>query len=202
MEEKAEKSGKAAGEKDRLRQKVKRLRRETSEKERRIWNQKLAEQILSMGCWQPGDCVYCYISVRNEAGTEMLLQELWKRKIQVAVPRVRGKEMDFYYISGMEDLEPGSMGIPEPREGCRKAAEPGAPVIVPGVAFGQDFSRIGYGGGYYDRFFEREPDHLKIGICYEFQLETELPRENFDVKMDVIATPDRCLIREENEYAE
>lgn len=201
MEEKAEKPGKAAGEKDRLRQKAKRLRRETSEKERRVWDQKLAEQILSMDCWQPGDCVYCYISVRNEAGTERLLREFWNRKIQVAVPRVRGKEMDFYYISGMEDLEPGAMGIPEPREGCRKAAEPGAPVIVPGVAFGQDFSRLGYGGGYYDRFFEREPDHLKIGICYEFQLETELPSEKFDVKMDVIVTPDRRLVREENEYA-
>lgn len=201
MSEKSEKSGRAAEEKARLRQKVKRLRRETSEKERFLWDQKLAKQILSMGCWQPGDCVYCYISVRNEAGTEMLLRELWNRKIQAAVPRVRGKEMDFYYISGMEDLEPGAMGIPEPREGCRKAAEPGAPVIVPGVAFGQDFSRLGYGGGYYDRFFEREPEHLKIGMCYEFQLETELPSERFDVKMDAIITPDRRLVREENEYA-
>ena len=201
MSEKSEKSGRAAEEKARLRQKVKRLRRETSEKERRIWDQKLAEQILSMGCWQPGDCVYCYISVRNEAGTEMLLRELWNRKIQAAVPRVREKEMDFYYISGMEDLEPGAMGIPEPREGCRKAAEPCAPVIVPGVAFGQDFSRLGYGGGYYDRFFGREPEHLKIGMCYEFQLETELPSESFDVKMDAIITPDRRLVREENEYA-
>lgn len=83
----------------------------------------------------------------------------------------------------------------------QKGRRAGAPVIVPGVAFGQDFSRLGYGGGYYDRFFEREPDHRKIGICYEFQMETALPSEDFDVKMDVIATPDRCLAREENEYA-
>lgn len=196
-----EKAGKPAEEKEELRQKVKRLRRQLTEKDRLFWDRKLAEQILFLGSWQPGDCVYCYISVRNEAGTEALIQELWNRKIQVAVPRVQGKEMDFYYISKMEDLEPGAMGIPEPREGCRKAAEPGAPVIVPGVAFGQDFSRLGYGGGYYDRFFEREPDHRKIGICYEFQMETALPSEDFDVKMDVIATPDRCLAREENEYA-
>ena len=109
------------------------------------------------------------------------------------------RELDFT-IFQMEDLEPGAWESGA-REGCRKAAEPGAPVIVPGVAFGQDFSRLGYGGGYYDRFFEREPDHRKIGICYEFQMETALPSEDFDVKMDVIATPDRCLAREENEYA-
>ena len=111
-----EKAGKPAEEKEELRQKVKRLRRQLTEKERLFWDRKLAEQILFLGRWKPGDCVYCYISVRNEAGTKALIQELWNRKIQVAVPRVQGKEMDFYYISKMEDLEPGAMGIPEPRE--------------------------------------------------------------------------------------
>lgn len=196
-----EKAGRAAEEKARIRQNVKRLRRETSENDRLLWDQKLTEQILSMDRWKPGDCVYCYISVRNEAGTETLLRELWDRDVSVAVPRVQGKDMDFYYIAGMEDLKPGAMGIPEPSKECRRAEERNAPVIVPGVAFGQDFSRLGYGGGYYDRFFEREPEHLKIGLCYEFQLETELPSEPFDVKMDVIATPDRRLVREERQHA-
>ncbi|MBS6516796.1 MAG: 5-formyltetrahydrofolate cyclo-ligase [Clostridium sp.] len=191
----------AAETKDRIRNKMRKLRRETSEKERLYWEQKLAEQILSLGSWEPGSCVYCYISVQSEAGTSVLIQELWDRNVAVAVPRVQGKDMDFYYITKKEDLEPGAMGIPEPVKSCRKAKKPDAPVLVPGVAFGQDFSRLGYGGGYYDRFFEREPEHLKIGICYEFQLEQELPSEPFDVKMDVIVTPDRYLAREERQHA-
>ena len=100
-----EKAGRPAEEKEELRQKVKRLRRQLTEKERLFWDRKLAEQILFLGRWKPGDCVYCYISVRNEAGTKALIQELWNRKIQVAVPRVQGKEMDFYYISKMEPWE-------------------------------------------------------------------------------------------------
>lgn len=192
-----ETAGRAAEEKARLRQKMKRLRMEVSETERLFWDQRLTERLVSRAGWRQGDCVYCYMSVRNEAGTKQLIRELWDRNIFVAVPRVQGSEMAFYYITRPEDLRPGALGIPEPVKGCRKAAQRNAPVIVPGVAFGQDFSRLGYGGGYYDRFFKREPRHRKIGICYEFQLETALPAEPFDVKMDVIVTPDRCLVREE-----
>ena len=67
-----EKAGRLAEEKEELRQKVKRLRRQLTEKDRLFWDRKLAEQILFLGSWQPGDCVYCYISVRNEAGTEAM----------------------------------------------------------------------------------------------------------------------------------
>lgn len=194
-------AGKAAAEKVRIRQKMKKLRGQIPEDRRACWDRKLTERLFSLGEWKQGSCVYCYISVRNEAGTEALIREFWARNISVAVPKVQGKDMDFYYIAGMEDLEPGSMGIPEPKSGCRKAASQDAPVIVPGLAFGRDFSRLGYGGGYYDRFFEREPKHLKIGIGYEFQLEPEILSEPWDTGMDVIVTPDRCLIREEKEYA-
>lgn len=196
-----QKAGKAAAEKGRIRQKMKKLRGQVSEDRRACWDRKLAKRLFSMDEWKQECCVYCYISVRNEAGTEALIQELWDRNISVAVPKVQGKDMDFYYINSMEDLEPGAMGIPEPKSACRKAVSQDAPVIVPGLAFSQDFSRLGYGGGYYDRFFEKEPKHLKIGICYEFQLEPELLSEPWDTDMDVIVTPDRCLVREEKEHA-
>ena len=115
--------------------------------------------------------------------------------LKVAVPRVKGREMAFYYIDCFEDLEPGCFGIPEPKKSCMTAEETDAPVIVPGVAFSERFERTGYGAGYYDRFFEKEPQHRKIAICYDFQIAEAIAVDQYDVLMDQIITPGRELSR-------
>ena len=56
--------------------------------------------------------------------------------------------------------------------------------------FGRDGSRIGYGGGYYDRFFSREPGHKKAGYCFSFQLFDQTPSGKYDEKMDLVITED------------
>lgn len=174
-------------------------RKELSAEERKEWDGRISKRLFQSEEFKaalnasPRPCVYCYVSVRNEAGTEGIIRELLGMGCTVAVPRVEGKEMAFYYIGGPEDLVCGCMNIPEPAKGCVLAEEKAAPVIVPGVAFGEDGSRTGYGGGYYDRFFEREPGHLKIGVCYEFQLKGAVPSGPFDVKMDWIVTERRSL---------
>ena len=101
----------------------------------------------------------------------------------------------FYYIDCFEDLEPGCFGIPEPKKSCMTAEETDAPVIVPGVAFSERFERTGYGAGYYDRFFEKEPQHRKIAICYDFQIAEAIAVDQYDVLMDQIITPGRELSR-------
>lgn len=141
------------------------------------------------------DAVYCYISVRGETGTETLIDWLLRCGVRVAVPRVSGKEMSFFYIKDRDDLIPGTFGIPEPAQSCERAMEKKAPVIVPGVAFSRTFSRIGYGAGYYDRFFALEPEHEKIAICYDFQLRREIPAAFHDISMDLIITEKEHIIR-------
>lgn len=182
------------------------LRKEISEKRKQLnsavkteWDDKILEKLKDLFSeterQRRPEAVYCYISVRNEAGTERFIDWLLQQKIHVAVPRVQGKEMFFYYIESLEDLIRGTFGIPEPAPHCLPAENITAPVIVPGVAFSGKFQRVGYGAGYYDRFFAAEPEHRKIAVCYEFQMYDEVPEEPFDVLMDLIITEEKIIRR-------
>ena len=189
------------------------LRKEILEKRKQLisaetaeWDKKILENLKGLFSLEANstsgsltglpEMVYCYISVRGETGTDLLIDWLLQQGVRVAVPRVSGKEMAFFYINNDSDLIPGTFGIPEPAPHLTPAVEKCAPVIVPGVAFSTEFGRIGYGAGYYDRFFEKEPEHMKIAICYEFQLFEHAEAEAHDVPMDWIITPERILRRQ------
>jgi len=159
-----------------------------------IWDEKLFQKLASHPLIVQADCVCCYMSIGGEAGTRRLLDWLWERGREAAVPRVQDGDMNFFLIRSMEDLSPGCMGILEPKAHCPKAERSDAPVITPGVAFGPAGERCGYGGGYYDRFFQREPGHCRIGIAYDFQILPELELEPYDQKVDEIITPDHHYI--------
>ena len=78
-------------------------------------------------------------------------------------------------------------------DGCQEADAPKALVITPGVGFSKDGNRIGYGAGYYDRFFAAEPDHMAVGLCYGFQLFPAFETEKHDKKMAYIVTPEQTI---------
>ncbi len=153
------------------------------------WNDAICEQLLSLDDILRAFCVYCYVSFRREAGTWRFMEALLKQGKCVAVPKVVGRELEFYVITGKADLEEGIMGIMEPKPTCLKIHDPEAPVIVPGVAFDKSGNRLGYGGGYYDRLFEKEPNHPRIAIAYGFQIFDHIPTEPHDKRMDRIITP-------------
>ncbi len=138
-----------------------------------------------------GLCVYLYLDIRNEAGTMPIIRALWERHIRTAVPRVEGNELQFYVIESIDQLAPGHMGIREPVDGLERAEDRQALVVVPGVAFDRHGSRLGYGGGFYARFFAREPEHRKLALAYGFQMMEAVPCEPWDQRMDVIVTPEQ-----------
>lgn len=167
-------------------------RRELQMEEKKRMDEALLERLRPF--FPPaGTAVYAYTSVRGEAGTERLIDELLKHGCRVALPRVFGREMRFFYISDRNRLVTGAFGIPEPVDGCPEADAPDALVITPGVGFSIDGSRVGYGAGYYDRFFATEPDHRSVGICYDFQLFQAFETEKHDKKMAYIVTPEQVI---------
>ena len=82
--------------------------------------------------------------------------------------------------------EKSDMGIPEPVADEPVADDTTALVLMPGLAFTQRGDRMGYGGGYYDKFLAREPDHPTVALCYAFQMVEELPTQEHDIPVDLV----------------
>lgn len=167
-------------------------RRKLLPEEKGRWDEALLERLRPFfPC--AGSAVYVYADVRGEAGTDRLIDELLKGGCRVALPRVFGHEMQFFYITDRFQLAPGTYGIPEPSEECPEADAPEALVITPGVGFSRDGNRVGYGAGYYDRFFAAEPHHMAVGVCYDFQLFQTVAAEEHDKRMAYIVTPTQTI---------
>lgn len=176
-------------EKNEFRKRVKEQRQRLTPSQENAWNKDICSNLLGLNEIRRSFCIYCYISFHHEAGTGQLIEALLEMGKYVAVPKVVGKELEFFSITGNKDLEEGVMGIMEPKPSCLKIEDALAPVIVPGIAFDKKGHRIGYGGGYYDRFFNREPGHKRLAIAYDFQVFDVIPAQPHDKGMSFIITP-------------
>lgn len=138
--------------------------------------------------------VLTYVSYRSEVDTHAIINELLKEGRRVAVPRCDKKThtMSFLELSSFDDLEPGAHNILEPKKSLVKTvAVPdmvGSACLVPGLIFDTRGRRIGYGGGYYDRFLAFYPGE-KIGLARNSQIcGNGLPQEETDVPLDYVVT--------------
>lgn len=101
--------------------------------------------------------------------------------------------MIFYEITSMDDLEPGYFGILEPKEGLAKATGEDGLMIMPGVAFDPFRHRVGYGGGFYDRYLSVHTKHSTAALAFEFQMLEEVPVEPTDLLPDVVITEGQLI---------
>lgn len=132
-----------------------------------------------------------YVSVNDEVDTLHIINYLLQKGKKVAVPKCgRVGHMDFYFISSLDELSPSMYGIPEPEGEKSKKVDvvKDALCIVPGIAFDISGRRIGYGGGYYDRFIEKHSDMLTVGFCYDNLIYDNVPYEKHDRCVDYIIT--------------
>ncbi len=159
------------------------------------------ERVLALPEYRDAGTIYAYVDCKHEVETRDLIERALAEGKRVAVPKVCGQEMIFYYISSLEeDLEEGYFGIREPKAGC-PAQEPDALLLMPGVAFDEARHRVGYGGGFYDRFLEANPHLITAALAFEFQIKKEVPFEDFDIRPAKIVTEKRVL-SQENEMTE
>lgn len=138
--------------------------------------------------------VLCYVSTGSEADTRLILTAALEEGKNVFVPRCASEgRMDFFRIADLSDLRPGKFGILEPEDrAALRWTDGDALCLVPGLGFTESGARIGYGGGYYDRFL-LEKNVLQIGLCYDFQILPAVPEEAHDVRMDWIVTDTRII---------
>lgn len=175
-----------------LRDRIKKLRAGMPLKERQEKDRLLYNNIISSGVLDNGGQVYIFVSYGTEVDTKTIIERLLKMPCyKVCVPRVHGNEMEFYEIKNLSDLKPGYNGILEPVCGTPVLHCNGV-MFMPGLVFDIYHGRIGYGGGYYDRYLDKHKgDNIyKAGLAYDFQvLKTEkIEMEAHDIKPDIIIT--------------
>lgn len=170
-----------------------RKREALSEEEVADKSRKIYENLLKIDCFTHAGSILCYINIRNEVRTGQIIQYCLEQNIKTAAPRVEGDKMDFFCFSSIDDLTPGAFGILEPAGENRCIPDETTVIIMPGLAFDEKGGRIGYGGGYYDKYLSIYPYVKKIAVAYDFQILDEVGREVTDIAPDYIVT-DRDVI--------
>ena len=146
----------------------------------------LAQKFYDSPLYQAAKTIYGYLPYNQEVRTVPMLERALADGKQVAVPKVYGDEMRFIMLTDLTAVESGYANIPEPIADGPVAQDPTALVLMPGLAFDPQGNRMGYGGGFYDRFLEQEPNHPTLALCYDFQMLPHLETEAHDIPVDVV----------------
>lgn len=141
--------------------------------------------------------IFIYVGFGSEINTSNYIEEFLKMDKNILIPRteIESKKMDAVQIQNLCDLEKDKYGILEPKKSINAFNKSEINlVILPGVVFSESGDRIGYGGGYYDRYLKTLKSSVpKIALCYEFQIQNNIISEPHDIKADYIITEKRII---------
>ena len=151
---------------------------------------RLAEKFFQTELYRQAKAIYGYLSYNQEVRTEPILRRAQADGKRVAVPKVYGDEMRFLWLDDLKQVAPGAYGIPEPIADEPVAMDETALVLMPGLAFDPEGHRLGYGGGFYDRYLADQPNHPLVALCSSFQLLDHLETEAHDIPVDLVICDD------------
>ena len=152
----------------------------------------VAAHLLSWEIYRSSKVFFCFVSFRSEINTLPIIEQSFKLGKEVSVPKVNLStgEMHAYIIEDLDSsLEPGHYGILEPVAGCRELDYHRLELIItPGRAFTLRGERLGYGGGFYDRFMGRHTQAISCALTYNRLILGELPIKEHDLAVDYVIT--------------
>lgn len=171
-----------------LRKKYTKVRAEVEDKD--FKDKLIRKNLRELDLYKNAKSVFVFISYRSEVDTKGIIEDILADGKKLLVPLVKGSEMIAVEVKGIDDLEPNKMGILEPKDG-EEVIEVDL-TLTPGLAFDKAGYRLGYGGGYYDKFFAKV-DTIRMGIGYYDQFVESLVHEDYDKPLEYLLT-DRGLI--------
>lgn len=175
--------------KRRLRHEMKDKMAALTEESSRVMDERIAGHLFELEEWAKAGVIFCYVGTNGEIDTLPILAKAWESGKRVGVPLCTGPGvMEVRQVEGMDDLVPGFYGILAPKESCPLLLpEEIALAVIPGLSFTKEGVRLGYGGGYYDRYLPQVVCP-RIALCREILLSPELPAEPHDLPMDMVVT--------------
>ncbi len=179
--------------KQEAREQMKQCRSRLSKEERGQKNGLIFDFLMNTEMMRQQDYFFPFVSYGTEVDTVCIIEQVLKEgRMKVAVPRIKQDtegEMEFFAITSMGDLAKGYQGILEPVTTERVEASEGV-MLLPGLAFDRNKNRVGYGGGYYDRYMKRYSSRklIKIALAFDFQVIGCLKADCHDIRPDWIVT--------------
>lgn len=178
-----------------IRKELLQKRNTLTEREWEKYSTLITNQLLASEYYKEADTLLIYASYQKEALTYNIMEHAFHVGKKVFCPKVLSPGvMEFYEITSLDDLVCGYKNIPEPKSqdsGFAVSDENISNIlmIMPFVGFDTDKNRLGYGGGYYDRYLQRFPQLKRIGLGFECQrYEDNIPTEETDMKPNYIIT--------------
>ncbi len=159
----------------------------------------IAEMLYSLPAYNKAEKIMFFIDFGSEVSTRSMVEETIKRGKVALAPKALPKTRELIpsqILDWDSDLAPGAYNIPEPRDAALRACKPEDIdlLIVPGVAFDIKGNRLGYGGGYYDRFFPMlKPGVLLAALVFDLQIQPEIPVDEWDRRVDMVITEKRII---------
>ena len=165
-------------------------RRELNKSQQEEAAKAVFEHLAGLDAYRSAGCVMAYMACGGELSLAHVIGDILASGKALALPRCEAPgRMTARRVTDLAQLVPGAYGLKEPGADCAVVPPEEIQVIlVPGTAFDVTGSRIGQGGGYYDRFLP-ETGALRVGVCHDFALSERIPADEHDCRMDRIVTP-------------
>ena len=177
--------------KTRLRERLKQARQALPQQQRQRFDQAIHARLQARV--EGAGTVFCYVSTDPEVNTRVIIDRLLSLGKTVLIPKIINRErMIAVRYDGREQLRVGQLGILTP-ENDSEWQSPIDLCITPGLGFTPDGNRIGYGKGYYDKWFAAHPHTARTALCYECQIVDAMPVTDTDVRVDQIITEMRII---------
>jgi len=176
-----------------LRRQLKAVRSGIPAETRREYSQQIAERLFSLEEVRSANTVFVYISYATEVETHEIIKRLLEERKLVTVPYITDSSvMLAHRLNEWDQLQPGQLGILAPT-GSQQYTGNIDIAITPGLGFTLQGNRIGFGAGYYDRWFASHSARRKIALAFEAQIVDDLPLEETDVPVNLIVSESRII---------
>ncbi len=182
-----------------IRKKALMLRGELSKEQRFLYSRQISDKLVSLSSYKNADIVLGFVGYGSEIDTIPFLEQARADGKQVFCPvSYEDGTMQFYRYDGKDSLAEGYKGIPEPKErqnifSPEENHTKKVFLLMPGVAFDKEGHRIGYGKGFYDRYFCNYKPDASVAVCYSCQIFSQIPHEPHDIRASLIITEDTTM---------
>ncbi|MGN0436045.1 MAG: 5-formyltetrahydrofolate cyclo-ligase [Wujia sp.] len=148
----------------------------------------ICEKLKNHPFFKESENICLYMPIRNEVDVMFLRDTIFWQEKKLWLPKIIDGSMDFYRYMIDTELRVGPYGIKEPDTDLVLNPQEDTLIVMPGAVFSRNCDRIGYGGGYYDKYLSRFPMCRTIAVAYSFQIVDEFEAEAHDIRPEIIIT--------------